>query len=379
MAESDDSEEKTQEATPKRKQELREKGEVPRSRDLNRIIVLFVGAACLWLVSNNFYSAFQEVAVKTFDLTPQEMFDPSIMLTRFASCLYILGMSLLPFFAILFVIVIFSPALLGGWVFSAKSLAFKGERLDPIKGIGRIFSLRSLVELLKSIAKFIVIAGGGILVLYIYFHSMINLDKLPVEQGITQGMELLFQGFILISATLVIIVLFDVPYQIWEYLRKSKMSIKELKDESKETEGNPQLKQKIRETQQRMSEKRMMQALPKANVVITNPNHYAVALMYDQDKEGAPKVVAKGVDFLAEKIKEVAKEHKITIVSIPPLARAIYYSTDLDAEIPQGLYLAVAKVLAYVYQLKHYVAGFSAKPQAPKASELKIPQELQRE
>ena len=372
----DDSEEKTEEATPKRKKEMRDKGEVPRSRDLNRLIVLLVGSALLWASAKSFFVAFHKVADLSFNLSANEIFDFSIMLKRFAESIYIIGFSLVPFFIIMFVVVLLSPALMGGWVFSHKSLGFKANRLNVFSGIKKMLSINSLTELIKAVFKFLVVVSGGIFVLYTEYEAIFHLSNMSVQQGMVAGLMLLAKGFLFISLSLLVVVLIDVPFQLWQHGKKSRMSFKEVKDEYKETEGSPELKQKVRETQQAMANRRMMEHVPDANVIITNPDHYAIALKYDENSDQAPTVVAKGIDHLAEKIKTIANEHKITIVSAPPLARSIYYSSKVGDEIPQGLYIAVAKVLAYVYQLKHYVAGFTLKPEDLKENDLPIPEEL---
>ncbi len=379
MAEDDDSQERTLEATPKRKQQLREEAQVPRSRELNRVMLLLSGAIIIFFTGKVVFDTFHSVTNDIFNLSHQDLITDNIMLIKFGQAIYHMFLSLLPFFIATFLIVFLTPFMLGGFVISKKAIAFKGGRMNPLKGLKKIVSINSLTELIKSIIKFCVILATGILVLWLQFPKILVIGQLPIEQAIIQGLTTVSIALISISSVLIFIAAIDVPIQIYQHSKKSKMTLKEMKDEMKETDGSPEMKHYRRSMQQTLAHQRMMQEVPKASVVITNPTHYAVALYYDQNSSHAPKVIAKGVDYVAEKIIAVAKENKVSIFQAPPLARSIYFSTKIGYEIPQGLYIAVAKILAYLYQLKHFTAGFGSRPVAIKEFDLPIPEDLKHE
>jgi len=240
---------------------------------------------------------------------------------------------------------------LGGFSFSTDAIAFKWEKLDPIKGLGRIFAWRGLVELLKALGKFVLVAAVTVTFLWLNTDNIIYLSELNIEAALVETADLLFWGFLFVSSALILITAIDVPFQLWDHKRQLMMTLQEVKDEYKETDGRPEVKQQIRKMQMEMADRRMMQEVPKADVVVTNPTHYAVALKYDQETMAAPRVIAKGADLIAAEIKKVAREHGVPIAAAPPLTRALFYSTELNDEIPAGLYMAVAQVLAYVFQL----------------------------
>ena len=269
---------------------------------------------------------------------------------------------LLPFAVVLIAATVGGAALIGGWSFSAKAMAFKGERLNPLKGIKRIFSPNSLNELIKAIAKFLLVATAAVTWLWFCRHEVLSLGLLPVGSAIVAGLKLCGQSFVVISATLIAIAAADVPFQLWSYGRKLRMTRQEIKDEYKDTEGRPEVKSRIRSLQQQVAMRRMMEEVPDADVVITNPTHYAVAIRYVDGDMRAPKVIAKGRDFLAARIREIADEHQVPLFSAPPLARALYSSTRLGQEIPAALYTAVAQILAYVYQVRDMRPGSGEVP-----------------
>jgi flagellar biosynthetic protein FlhB len=272
------------------------------------------------------------------------------------------------------VVVIMTPLGLGGWSFSTKAISFKLEKLDPIKGLGRMFALRGLMELLKVLAKFALVAAISGSILWSLIGELLGLADEPLHAALAHVARLCSWSFLASSCALIIIAAIDVPFQLWQHNKQLKMTKQEVKDENKETDGRPEVKGRIRALQQEFSRRRMMEQVPRADVVITNPTHYAVALRYDHLSTRAPVVVAKGADLIASQIRLVADQHDVTIVLAPPLARALFASTDIDREIPAGLYVAVATVLAYVYQLRHAYENGDMPPEQP--DDLPIPDDL---
>ena len=265
---------------------------------------------------------------------------------------------------------------LGGWNFSTKALAPKASRLSPLSGLKRMFGAKSLMELFKAIAKVLVVASMALLIFYLTMDRLMAIAGLDVTAAMSQSVQILMMAILVMSAATVIIAVVDIPFQIHSYREKLKMTHQQVKDEMKDTEGRPEVKQRVRQLQYQMTQNRMMSELPQADVVVTNPQHYAVALRYDREGQGgAPVLIAKGVDMMAMKIREVANKHEIPVVESPMLARAIYYHTQLKQEIPEGLFKAVAQVLAYVFQLKAFRRGNARRPYLPK--QLPIPEELQ--
>jgi flagellar biosynthetic protein FlhB len=267
------------------------------------------------------------------------------------------GLAVSPFLLVMLITAFAAPIALGGWSFSTEALAFKPDKLDPLQGMKRIFAVRGLVELVKSLAKFLLIGSVGAGLLWHYLPELMGLGRESVESGLAHTGSILSKAFIVLSASLLLIAAVDVPFQLWDHAKNLKMTRQEIRDEHKNTEGKPEVKSRIRQMQRDIAQRRMMQEIPKADVVITNPTHYAVALRYDAAKMSAPVVVAKGVELVASQIRTVAVANKVPLYEAPPLARALYYSTEINHEVPAGLYLAVAQILAYVFQLKASVRG----------------------
>ncbi|RYZ81538.1 MAG: flagellar biosynthesis protein FlhB, partial [Moraxellaceae bacterium] len=296
------------------------------------------------------------------------------MIGHFVSALYQGLLSMSPFMALMLAASVIGPVALGGWLFSVDSLMPKLSRMDPMAGLKRMFSMKSLIELLKSTAKVSIIIGATILLLKYYAQSMYRISDEPVNVAIIHSAEISAYAAIALSACTLIIAAFDVPLQIYEYNKKLKMSKQELKDESKDTDGKPEVKGRIRQLQREMAQRRMMSNVPTADVIITNPTHYAVALQYNPESMATPILLAKGGDNIALKIREIGKAHGVEIIESPVLARAIFHTTDLDNEIPSGLYLAVAQVLAYVFQLRTYRKGRGQKPKYP--GNINVPKDM---
>jgi flagellar biosynthetic protein FlhB len=312
--------------------------------------------------------------VSGFSLTKEQIFQPDVLVTRIMADLLQVVIAFAPLFAAVMVVAVCSPLVIGGWLMSGKAVTPNFSRLNPLKGLLNMVSMRALVELLKSIAKTLLVGGIAYLVMRSQKDAVIALALESVASGSEHLVQLLLTAFLMIVGGLGIIALIDGPYQVWHYADKLKMTRQEVIQESKESDGNPQVKGRIRSLQREMARRRMMAAVPTADVVVTNPTHYAVALKYSEGKMRAPQVVAKGADDVAAKIRELALENKVAILEAPPLARALYKHAEIGDEIPQALYTAVAEVLAYVFQLRAWGKTGGNKPVQPK--ELDVPPQL---
>ena len=343
--------EKTEQPTPKRREDARKKGDVPRSRELTMTGVMLSGAAALLLFSGPFAKRLLESFSGGLQLTRTQIFDTSYVVQSFAAVGKPVLIGMIPLAVVLLAAVFLSAAAIGGWSFSMQALKFKTERLNPVKGFKRIFSANSLNELVKAIAKFGLIAAIAVTWLWWSVDELMALGRQPIGPAIKRAIEICGVSLLVVSCGLIFIAAFDVPFQLWQYQKKLRMTRQQVRDEMKETEGRPEVKSRIRALQQQIATRRMMEELPTADVVITNPTHFAVALKYDDTTMGAPKVIAKGKDLLAARIREVAEEHSVPLFSAPPLARVLFRTTEIGDEIPGRLYTAVAQVLAYIYQL----------------------------
>jgi len=374
MAENQDGQERTEQPTAKRLEDARRRGQVPRSRELNTMAVTMAGVVGLVAMSRSLGDSLSAMMSQRFVLTREEIFDTNAMLTHFGEGIAEVFLALAPFFLLIVAAAIFSSVALGGFSFSGEVLTPKLEKLSPLKGLKRTFSARGLVELFKAMAKFLLIGGITILLLYTTLDRYLSLHAMDVGQAISHLNGLIGWSVILLASSLILIAAIDVPFQLWDHKRQLKMTRQELRDELKETEGKPEVKGRIRQLQREMARRRMMQQVPKADVIVTNPTHYAVALKYDPERMHAPKLVAKGADLVAMNIRKVAQEARVPLVESPVLARAIYFHTELDAYIPAGLYLAVAKLLAYVFQLRSYRSRGGERPRMPE--DLPVPEEF---
>lgn len=361
MAESD-GQERTEEATPRRLQQAKEKGQVARSKELASVLVLICGAVALMWFGAPLASSLLAVMKRLFTLSREEIFDTSKLFDIVFGALSGLAVPLLIILIMLFIAALIGAAGIGGIQFSREAAMPKLSKLNPLNGLKRMFGVQSWVELLKSILK---VALVGSVAFYLIHSAQRDLFQLSLDifpQNIFHALNILLHFVLMISCSLLIVVAIDVPFQIWQHANQLKMTKQELKDEYKETEGKPEVKGRIRMLQREMAQRRMMADVPQADVIITNPEHFSVALRYKQGTDKAPVVVAKGIDNIALKIREVAREHRIMIVPAPPLARALYHTTELEQEIPDGLFVAVAQVLAYVFQLKQYRRKGGRKP-----------------
>ena len=353
MAEEQTGQERTEQPTERRLQEARKKGQVPRSKELNTMLSLLLAAISLLVFGGYISQNLMQISVEGFSIPRELAFDTAQLPFQF---MYMVSQALLalsPFMAIMLVSVFAGPLLMGGWSFSLETISFKLEKLDPIKGLARIFSLKSLVELAKALAKFVLLLGAAILVFFSIDQQLLSLSSMTPKAAGLEAATILVQVLLILSATMILIVALDVPFELWNHSKQLRMTKQEIRDEMKETDGNPQVKQRIRTLQRQLAEGRMMDDVKTADVVITNPTHYAVALQYLDRPGSAPKVVAKGKDLTALRIRSIATDCDIPIFEAPPLARALYRSTEIGYEIPHVLYMAVARVLAYVLQLKN--------------------------
>ncbi|CAK0765631.1 Flagellar biosynthetic protein FlhB [Gammaproteobacteria bacterium] len=371
MAEESD-QERTEEATPRRQEEARKRGQVPRSRELNTLVVTLTGAVGLLIYNRQIIASLADLMRRGFSLTREQVHDP-LWLGRMFSELSLTALrDMAPLITLLVIAALVAPMALGGWSFSTEALGFKFERLNPIEGIKRLISWQGLAELGKALAKFLLMSGVGIWLLRRHAAELLSLGQGDLLVGIARLGEILAWGFLFLAAALIIVAAADAPFQLWEHSHGLKMTRQEVRDEMKESDGRPEVKGRIRQMQREMSKRRMMAEVPKADVVITNPTHYAVALRYDSAKMRAPQVVAMGVDFVATRIREIAKEAGVTQIAAPALARSLYHHAELNKEVPAGLFQAVAQVLAFVYQLRES----GAKPKPRVFDNLPIPEEL---
>ncbi len=352
MAEEQTGQERTEEPTTRRLQQAREKGQVARSRELNTLLMLLPCAVALWVTGELAMDAVTRLF--TSALTPPTSTMRSAMeVGPFLGHSLLSGLEMIvPVLALTVVVALLGPASMGGLIFSLQSISPGLDKLDPIKGLGRIFSRKSLVELLKALMKFFLVAGVAALVLLSFERQVMGLISLPVGEGIAQAGRMIMLTLILLSTSLILVAAVDVPFQLWDHNRKLRMTKQEVKDEMKETDGNPEVKGRLRQRQREIADRRMLADVPTADVVITNPTHFSVALKYDQMGSAAPQVVAKGADLMAMQIRHIARANDVVIYEEPPLARALYASTEVGEEIPGNLFLAVARVLAYVFHLR---------------------------
>lgn len=374
MAEKDAGE-RSEEPTPKKREKAKKDGQMARSKELNSAALLI--AAGLIFTASGAYSGMGIATIlkENFIISRYQMFETSIMLDNLGVSIEGSFLFLTPIFLAFYLTALIAPTAIGGFSFSSKAFKPKFSKLSPLKGFKRMFGPTALMELVKSVGKFAVVAGFAISYLSGRFEEFMALGHGDVQAEIYRGLSILVNSFLVIALSLLLIVAIDVPFQLWNHNKKLKMTKQEVRDESKDAEGRPEVKGRIRQTQRELSNRRMLEEVPKADVVITNPDHFSVALRYD-DKMIAPLVVAKGTEEIALKIRQIAKAHEVPMFAAPPLARAIFYSTKINHAIPEGLYLAVAQVLAYIFQLKEYRKGKGKMPND--VEEIPIPGDFKR-
>ena len=372
--ENNSSAEKSEEPTQKKLQKASDDGDTVRSKELNTAAILISGSAGLLLFGAGVATSMKDIMSHNFVLPRSVLIDEQYMLNRLSDSIFAALQSLFPLFLLLLAAAIVGPILLGGWNMTFKAIAPKASRMNPLSGLQRIFGPKALVELAKAAAKVLVVACVVILVLYTNIEGILALQSQNALPAVFGSISHIGWSVLIMSCALLIITAIDIPVQIQQHTQKLRMTLQEVKDEMKDTDGRPEVKQKIRQLQQQMASNRMMEDVPEADVIITNPDHYAVALRYDHGQESAPRLLAKGLDRVAFRIKDVATEHDIPVVSSPELARAVYFNTDIGQEIPSGLYVAVAQVLAYIHQLRLFAKGKARKPRLSK--KLDIPEDL---
>jgi flagellar biosynthetic protein FlhB len=346
-----DDDQKTEEPTARRLQKAREDGQVPRSQELGIAAVMISSMSFLYLSGGWLIGHLSQLFASGFIIDRRDVFSPYVGLLHFRDIGRDGFLLIIPLLLVTFIIAILSSSAMGGLNWSWKAIAPKASKLNPFNGLKRMFGLRSLIELLKSTLKFLLVAAVLAYMVYDFADELLVLSAMNFEPAIEAAGHIVGLTSVLVTVTLVLIAMIDVPFQSFEFTKRMRMTKQEIKDEFKDVEGRPEVKAQIRRKQREMAELRMMDAVKEADVVITNPEHFAVALVYDPESDGAPIVVAKGLDHLALRIRNEAREHNVVQVEIPPLARALYFTTDLDQAIPEDLYYAVAQVIAYVFSL----------------------------
>ncbi|NND89804.1 MAG: flagellar biosynthesis protein FlhB [Granulosicoccus sp.] len=370
MAEQDTGQERTYDASPKRLSDARAKGDVPRSKELNTVLMLLASMLGLALLGGTGVRAYRQLTATQWNVQRSDIFsDQAIVISFMEFLLQALWISA-PFLLLMFVAVFIGPLCMGGWVFATSSLKFNISKVNPLTGLKRMVGIQSLAELLKALMKVVLLGGVSVILLGVYRDDFLALALLPVDAAIDRMFALMFVVFVLLILTLGLVALVDVPFQRWSYAKKLRMTLQEIRQENKEQQGNPEVKAKARQLQQGYASSRALVDVPTADVIIVNPTHYSVALKYNEDQV-APTVVAKGLDLMALRIREIASEHDVPVFSAPPLARALYRHTEIGETIPSELYLAVAQVLAYVLQVKE--ASFTEQRRMVPPSDLPVP------
>ena len=364
MAEESDLE-KTESPSPRKIEKAREEGQVPQSRELSAFMVLMAGGGAVWVLGDSFARTLADVVRTGLQFDHQLATDPAVLINKMLQQTADAVIGRAPMLLIIVAAALAGPIVMHGWMFNSKALAPKFSRMNPLSGLKRMVSVDSLSELVKSLAKVALLGLIAGLVMWKGLDALFALGQDSVQDGSRAMGHLLAKSFLLISAGMLLVVLLDVPYQLWRYYTQLKMTREEIRQEVKESEGDPHIKARIRSMQREVARRRMMSEIPTADVVVTNPTHYAVALKYSEGAMRAPRVVAKGADLVAARIREEARNHQVPILEAPPLARALYRHTELEQEIPVALYTAVAEVLAYVYQLKRYQTSGGERPQEP--------------
>ncbi len=371
MAEADSGQDRTEKPTPKKLADARKKGQIARSRELNTTLMLIIAALSFFLIGGYLGNELRLLMLADLRLEREVVLDGNAMLemlkTNFQQGLLFIA----PFLLITLVSAFLGPLVMGGWNFTLSAAKPKFSKLNPLAGFKRMFGQHALIELVKSLAKVGLIGAVGATLLWGLSDDFLALSAEPVNQGIIHGGKMMLWVFLAFSTILLLVAAIDVPWQLYSHQKKLRMTRQELKDEFKQTDGNPELKAKVKAMQREMAQRRMLDDVPTANVVLINPTHFSVAIRYRDGEDDSPVVVAKGTDELAFRIREVAEQHNVPLFSAPPLTRALYYSTEIGQHIPTGLFVAVAKVLAYVYRLNDQMGAQMQEPR-----DLEIPEEF---
>jgi len=365
MAESEQGGERTEEPSQRRLDQARERGQIPRSRELTTFATMIGGSATLMAIGVPLAGCLREIMRKSLGFDTQGLNDPRSMGAAFGEAVTSAMLAVSPIFGVLIGVVILASIVLGGWNFSPAAMIPDFTRMSPLAGIQRLFGLHGFTELGKALLKCLVIGGVCAGVVSHLFAPVMSLGLMSPGAALTRGAHLIGWAFVWLSASLVLIALVDVPLQLYQFKRTMRMTRQELRDEAKESDGRPETKQRIRQMQQQLARRRMMHKVPTADVVIVNPTHFAVALKYDPLNMRAPRVLAKGTDLVAANIRKIAEEHRVPVFEAPKLARALFKSTDLNEEIPAGLYVAVAQVLSYVFRIRTLSPTLAARMSRP--------------
>jgi flagellar biosynthetic protein FlhB len=351
-AEAETGGERTEEPSQRRLQDARERGQIPRSRELTNFATMIGGSATLVAIGGSLTAHLSQMMRSGLSIDVKALSDTHSMVSALTSAAFVAVTAVLPVFGALVALVLLASVMLGGWNFSPNAMAPDFSRLSPLSGVKRLFGLHGVSELGKALLKLLVVGGVCAGIVSWLFGDVLSLARMEPRAAIGRGVGLLGWAFVWLCASLALVALVDVPLQLFQFKRQLRMTRQELRDESKELDGRPETKQRIRQMQQMLARRRMLHKVPTADVVLVNPTHFAVALKYDPKKMRAPRVLAKGADLVAANIRRVAEEHRVPIFESPKLTRALYRSTDLDKEIPAGLYMAVAQVLSYIFRIK---------------------------
>jgi flagellar biosynthesis protein FlhB len=352
MAESESGGDRTEEPSQRRLQEARERGQIPRSRELTNFATMIGGSATLVAIGGTAAAHLSQLMRRSLSIDEKSLRTTDSMAASLGDAGISAVTTILPVFGTLVCMVLLASVVLGGWNFSSKALTPDFSRLSPLSGIKRLFGFHGVSELVKALLKCIVVGAVCAGIVSWIYGDVLALGRMAPRAAITRGAGLLSWAFVWLCASLALVAIVDVPLQIFQFKRALRMTRQELRDESKEMDGRPETKQRIRQMQQTLARRRMMHKVPTADVLIVNPTHFAVALKYDPKKMRAPVVLAKGVDLVAQNIRRIAEEHRVPVFESPKLARALYRSTDLNKEIPSGLYVAVAQILSYIFRVR---------------------------
>ncbi|RBW47768.1 flagellar biosynthesis protein FlhB [Psychromonas sp. B3M02] len=364
MAENESGTEKSEQATPDKIRKSKEKGQVARSKELATASVLIAAALSMFVFGDRLAYELSVMMKRAFTFERADIYSPDHMWHALVEGVSGLGLPVFLILLMLFVISVLGSSLLGGMLFSTKAMMPKFSRMSPKAGFKRMFGMQAWVELIKSILKVTVVMCVAWAILAATFEHILHLSVSQLPGSAFEALDMLSWMFLLLCLSLLVIVAVDVPYQIYKHNDELKMTKQEVKDEFRNSEGKPEVKQRIRQLQYEMSQRTMMGDIPDADVIVTNPTHYSVALKYDKEGDRPPYVVAKGVDFMALKIREVAREHEVPVMQSPQLCRAVYHTTEIGDDIPEELFIAIAKILAYIYQLEQFRKGKSGRPKA---------------
>jgi flagellar biosynthetic protein FlhB len=364
MAEQDELD-RTESPSQKRLDDARKRGQVARSRDLSAAATTLAGGIGLVLMGGPMGARLMAMMSAPLQFSRAQATDPALMLPVLRDAVAGATQAMAPLIGLLMLAGVLAPLLIGGWTFSTSAFGMQWDRLDPVAGFGRVFSLRGLIEVGKSLLRISVVAVVAVIVLRNHFGEYTALGAEATRSGMAHAVSLTGQAFIWFGVALALIAVVDVPLTLWQHNKSLRMSRQELRDEARESEGNPEVRGRLRRLAQEMSKRRMMSDVPKAHVIVTNPTHYAVALRYEGERMRAPVVVAKGADLIALQIRKVGAAHQVPIVEVPPLARALYANCEIGVEVPVKLYAAVAQLLSYVYQLKAAVGSGRPVPATP--------------